>query len=108
MKIVKVNQEKILFDNGNKITFDHVQDCCENNYADFKQICSLARKTDFDEDLVFESVEGAGFRFGNKRGHMFFVPCYSEQNGYYTAEIDIYYKDKRVVHINECDQKYIY
>lgn len=29
MKIKEVNENMILFDNGNSITFDHEQDCCE-------------------------------------------------------------------------------
>ena len=38
MKIKKVTEEVIVFDNGTVITYDHCQDCCEDNYADFKQI----------------------------------------------------------------------
>jgi hypothetical protein len=29
MKIIEVAEEKILFDNGNHITYDHSKDCCE-------------------------------------------------------------------------------
>lgn len=36
MKIKKVTEDFIEFDNGSKITFDHIQECCENNYADFE------------------------------------------------------------------------
>lgn len=34
-----------------------------------------------EEPIYFEEVLHAGFRFGN-HGKMYFVPCYSEQNGY--------------------------
>jgi hypothetical protein len=97
MKIKSVKQEELVFDNGYTITSDHECDCCEHNYADFPQIDDIAMATDFDPDLEFESVDGAGFRFGNK-GKMFFVPCYSEQSGYYSAEVDIYYNDEAVLH----------
>ena len=99
MKIVRVDSTQILFDNGAQITYDHYQDCCEHNYADFKQIEDLARKTEFDEDLVFEEVEDAGFRFGNPN-KMFFIPCYSEQNGYYTTNIEIHYNDCKILSFN--------
>ena len=90
MKIKEITEAYITFDNDNRIWFDHDQDCCEYNYADFKQIDDLALEWEFDEDLKFESCPDSGFRFGNE-GHMVFVPCYSYQNGYYTTWLDIYY-----------------
>lgn len=90
MRISKVTSNAIIFDNGNEITFDHLQGCCEQNYADFNQIEEMAFNYDFNEDLQFESVKRAGFRFGD-RNMMFFIPCYSEQNGYYSSDIQIYY-----------------
>ena len=38
MKVVKIDEEKIVFDNDTYITFSHNQDCCEYNYADFIQL----------------------------------------------------------------------
>lgn len=89
-KIKEITENHILFDDGSIITFDHYQECCEYNYADFEQIDDIARSYDYDtSNLMFESVDNSGFRFGDN-GMMFFVPCYSEQNGYYTDDIDIY------------------
>lgn len=90
MKITNITGEAIEFSDGSRITFDHEQDCCECNYADFEQLDDLARAYNFQLPLRFEAIQGSGFRFGDSR-RMFFVPCYSEQNGYYTDEIDIYY-----------------
>lgn len=97
MKIVKVDDGGIYFDNGNTITEYHEQECCEYNYADYKQIDDLALQTEFDEDLTFEEVTYGGFRFGNE-SKMFFIPCYSEQNGYYSCDVDIYYNNVKVLH----------
>ena len=97
MKILKVTEEEIIFRNGNTISFDHEQDCCEYNYADFKQLEPEAFEYDFDEDLKFEACN-YGFRFGDN-GRMFYIPCYSLQNGYYTDEVDIYYKNNRVINV---------
>jgi len=105
MKIKEINEEYLEFDNGARISYDHRQDCCEWNYADFAQLDDIARNYEFDEKLKFEAIENAGFRFGDER-QMFFVPCYSEQNGWYTAELDIYYNNKKVLHIEECDERY--
>ena len=102
MKITNITEYELVFDNGSTITYDHPQDCCEWNHADFAQLDDIARDYDFQEPLKFEAVELAGFRFGDAR-QMFFVPCYSEQNGYYTSELDIYLNGKEVLHIEECD-----
>jgi hypothetical protein len=93
MKIKRIDDTGIYFNNDSRIYYTHYQDCCERNYADFEQLDDLARNYEFEENLKFEIVEGAGFRFGDTR-RMFFVPCYSEQNGYYSCDIDIYYAKK--------------
>lgn len=96
MRIAEINSEEIRFDNGNTITFDHSQDWCEWNYADFEQLDDLAKNYNFNENQMrFEFVDGSGFRFGDNR-MMHFVPCYSDQNGYYSDEIDIYYNGEKV------------
>lgn len=98
MKIKEITSEAIIFDNGNTIFYDHYNDCCEYNYADFKQLDDLGRNYDFDEDLKFEVVDECGFRFGDSR-RMFYIPCYSEQNGYYSSDVDIYYDDDKVLSV---------
>ena len=99
MKIKEVTTEQILFDNGYKITYGHEPDCCESNYADFDQLDDIARDTVFDEDLTFEEVPESGFRFGNNNGKMFFVPCYSDQNGYYSSDVEIFLNGKSVLDV---------
>ena len=107
MKIRAIRTDYIKFNNNALITFDHDQDCCEYNYADFEYLRDEPgiMDYDFDEDnLKFEFVENAGFRFGDNR-RMFFVPCYSEQNGYYTCNIDIYFRGQ-IVTFGECKEEY--
>lgn len=99
MKIKKVTEREIVFSNGNTITYDHYPDCCEHNYADFPTAVTehnVYYDYDFDVDLKFEFVDGEGFRFGSD-GKWIFVPCYSEQNGYYSSDIQIYYNDREVL-----------
>ena len=62
----------------------------------------LAYEVDFDEELDFEAVRDAGFRFGNLPAKMFFVPCYSEQSGCYSIDLDIYFNGKKVIGV-ECE-----
>ena len=93
--ITEVTSEYIKFSNGSKITYDHNQECCEYNYADFEQLDDLARNTTFTLPLSFEECD-YGFRFGNEY-KMYFVPCYSEQNGYYSTDVDIYLDGRQVL-----------
>lgn len=102
MKILRITEEAIEFNNGTAITYFHEQDCCERNYADFQQIEDLAYGVEFDENLVFEAVPEYGFRFGSKGTPMFFIPCYSYQNGYYSSDISIYYCDRCVINDLQC------
>lgn len=44
MKILKITEYTLEFDNGKDIRYDHEQDCCEVNYADCEQLDSLARE----------------------------------------------------------------
>ena len=100
MRILKNTDEEILFDDGRKIEYHHSQDCCEDNYADFSQLEEEALEYTFNSDLKFEFVDESGFRFGDER-RMFFVPCYSNQNGYYSSDISIVFDGKEVLH-GEC------
>jgi hypothetical protein len=95
MKIKEVTEDEIVFDNGMTIKSDFDQDCCEWNYADVKQIEPLTMGYEFDEELIFEEAD-YGFRFGDKK-QMFFIPCYSDQNGCYSPCVDIYFNGKRVL-----------
>jgi hypothetical protein len=95
-KIQEITTDTITFTNNKKITYYHEQDCCEHVYADFDQIDSLAYDYTFTEPLIFEEVEDFGFRFGNP-GIMVGIPCYNEQNGYYSSELTILYDGDPVI-----------
>ena len=99
MKIVKVDRYGIYFDNGAEITSDFDQCCYEYNYAEFEYLKDdkICLNTDFKEPLIFEKTGDYGFRFGNKPLKMFYVPCYSEQNGCYDNSLRILYNDKIVL-----------
>jgi hypothetical protein len=103
-KIIILEENLIRFDDGTTITANYDEaDCCVNNYADCEQIDDIARNTDFDTaNLVFEEVEGLGFRFGNAPTKMFFVPCYSDQSGCYSSEVNIYLNGELCLNV-ECE-----
>jgi hypothetical protein len=105
-KIIITEQEHLEFTDGTTITSYHEPDCCEYNYADFEQVDDIARNYDFDTSkLRFEKVDGQGFRFGDDK-QMFFVPCYSDQNGWYSDRVDIYLNNDFVFEL-QCSDDYI-
>ena len=92
--------------NGKQIRAQHSQDCCEHVYADFKAIDDLAYDYEFTEPLIFEAVEGYGFRFGNE-GKMVSVPCYDYQNGYYSDRLTIEYDNETMIDNCELEHHFV-
>lgn len=80
-------QGGILFDNNTGLIDYHEQDCCEHVYADFSNLDSGILKHKFESISLEDTREG--FRFGDAR--KYFVPCYNEQNGYYSDYLEIWY-----------------
>lgn len=87
IKIKEVYVDHILFSDNSILVTAHEQDCCEHTYADFTQLEDSAKYYTFTQ-LHIEKCEG-GFRFGDKN-RMFFVPCYSIQNGAYSNKIEVF------------------
>jgi hypothetical protein len=84
MKIKEFNESEILFTNGKKIYFEHEQDCCENVYCDFNALKDMdIMNVEFD-DIKIEPVKDSGFRLNG-----YFIPCYNEQNGYYSDDLTL-------------------
>ena len=51
LKVVAINSESLVFDNGTVLYSDHQQDCCENHYLSFADI----KIQDFD-GLLFNPL----------------------------------------------------
>lgn len=99
MKIVKIygdscpfnpcGQGGIEFSDGSVLVDLHEQDCCESVYADFSNLDSDVMSYNFKGAIRLEKAR-EGFKFGDGR-RWFFVPCYNEQNGYYSDNLSIAY-----------------
>ena len=96
MKITKLERDKITFDNGSVLQFIHFQDCCEDVWADCKNIQAMngindpIYEAEFDETLPYELVEDIGIQIFNKSGMKYLISCYNQQNGYYSDELECY------------------
>lgn len=85
MKVIKIDEHGITIDNGARIEDYHNQDCCEAVYADWNALKdSNIMDFDFPENFTIEGVPNSGFRIGP-----YFVPCYDQQNGYYSSDLSL-------------------
>lgn len=102
MKLIKIEEGKLTFDNGVTITDYHGQDCCEHVYADFMQLEDTdVLSHEFNESIEIQGVKNAGFRIEG-----YFIPCYNVQNGYYSDQLTLIIenpnkKEKREIDISE-------
>lgn len=97
MKIKKITDGAIEFDNGNVLEFFHYTSCCEQVYADTRNIQAMSHvnfpvyEAEFDENLVVEMVSGIGVQLINVNGMKYLISCYDSQNGYYSDQLEMYY-----------------
>lgn len=100
MKIKKWDDDYIWFTDGTTISYDHCQDCCECNWADFSVLEVFYQDEEFNDFEVIP-VDDSGFLLSLKLPtpdpwyyaftptKKIFIPCYSDQNGYYTSDLTI-------------------
>ena len=77
--------EELCFTDGRKIQIEHRQCCCEHNYADWSSLddTGFYEENFYNKRIVITEWEG-GFRINN-----YSVNCYSSQNGWYSADLEI-------------------
>ena len=101
MKITAINT-MIHFDNGKALLDHHNSDCCEQHWAEFEQLktYNISPTTgkeisifdlDFDPETMIKPVEDLGFLLIATNGDKFLVPCYGENNGYYSTNLTLLY-----------------
>lgn len=91
-KVIKVESDCLIFENGYKLYSNHKQDCCENHYLDFSQLTIndfLGLEFDLDEDSFFRRIEYYGIELIPLSGWSVRVPGYAENNGYYSSDLEL-------------------
>lgn len=111
IKLTKFDDEMIYFSDGSTISYHHDQDCCECNYADFSVLENYKDLLDKEwDDFTVGPIDGTGIML-TLIGHNEFgilIPCYSDQNGYYSTDLDILVNrpDSKGYELNlECDER---
>lgn len=60
LKVVEINSDKIVFENGMKFYSNHNQDCCENHYLSMGDLTTSdfdGLEFDLTKDDFFERIE---------------------------------------------------
>jgi hypothetical protein len=110
MKITNIDNDGLIFDNGATISHYHSQDCCEHVYADWASLKDQSLEDVEFNDFIIEKVAGSGFRIVAANKNAYFVPCYNEQNGYYSSALELiigFKGNTKQVDISDCVEDHI-
>ncbi len=97
LKVVRVGDEEIEFDNGSILQSNHDGDCCEHHWLEFKSVeldDFNGLEFDLTVDSFFTRIEGFGIALNPINGHPVRIPGYGANNGYYSDHIDLLVVDK--------------
>lgn len=91
-KVIRIEGEELVFDNGARLWSNHDTDCCEHHYLSFGDLT-----LDDFEDLEFDLTDGINFKrivdYGIElipiHGHSVKIPGYGSNNGYYSSDLTL-------------------
>ena len=114
LKVLKIENDEIVFEDGIRLFSDHEPDCCEDHYLDLNSLdLSDFDGLEFDltNDDFFNRIEDYGIELIPLKGHSVKVPGYGTNNGYYSDNIhliisDINDKTIKSYDVSEC-QKFL-
>lgn len=97
MKVVKSDEDSLVFDNGLVVESWHYQDCCESNYLDFEQLPVGTELPDYTAAQFVDALtlKEDGFSVKAKDGTPKWVQARSNQNGYYSNGVGLTVKDEK-------------
>lgn len=99
VKIIKIDEDNIYFDNGYYLQHYHENECCENHYLDFSNL-----EVEFFDGLLFditspeslfERVPDFGIRLKPINDYPIAIPGYAENNGYYSDNLSLILYDNK-------------
>lgn len=111
LKVIKVSQESIEFEDGIKLYSEHDKDCCEEHWLSFEHLTMddfEGLKFNLTNDKFFNRIVGYGIELVPIEGHSIRVPGYGSNNGYYSDSLSLTLSDdkdfRKVYNITECQK----
>lgn len=96
LKVLKVENDEILFENGVRLYSYHRQDCCESHYLSMDDLTIEdfeGLEFDLTNDNFFRRIEDYGIELVPIKGHSVKIPGYASNNGYYSNQLDLILTD---------------
>ena len=96
LKVVKVDEDCIVFENGIQLYSNHNRDCCESHYLSMQDLTIddfNGLEFDLTNDNFFKRIEGYGIELIPVNGHSVKIPGYYYNNGYYSSNLDLIISD---------------
>lgn len=96
-KVIVVDSESLIFDDGLVLSAQHYSDCCENHWLSFSDL-KLEDFEGLEFDLLksetIEKIEDYGIALHPIQGHPIRIPGYGSNNGYYSKILTLIISDK--------------
>lgn len=92
LKVVKIQYDTLVFDDGTKLSSHHEQNCCESHYLSFDDLDIKdfeGLEFDLTKDDFFSRISGYGISLRPIKGHPVRVAGYGSNNGYYSSDISL-------------------
>ena len=109
LKVIKLDGDEIIFENGIKLYSDHEQDCCENHYLSMSDLSIKdfeGLEFDLTNDNFFNEIDDYGIELIPIKGHSVKIPGYGSNNGYYSTELTLVITNNKDFHkeydISDC------
>jgi hypothetical protein len=91
-KVIKIENDELLFSDGSRLYSEHKQDCCETHYLDFTHLTLKdfeGLEFNLDGDEFFRRIAGYGIELMPIHGWSVKIPGYGSNNGYYSDNLDL-------------------
>lgn len=108
LKVVNVNSNEIIFDNGTTLSSEHLQDCCESHsltLSDLDVDDFDGLEFDLTNDSFFKKIPDFGIELIPIKGYSVKIPAHGYNNGNYGINLYLVItngKDIKKYDITEC------
>lgn len=92
LKVVKLTQDEIEFENGVKLSSYHSSDCCESHELYIKDLTMQdfeGLEFDLTNDNFFKRIPDYGIELIPLQGHSVKIAGHGYNNGYYSDQLDL-------------------
>ena len=112
VKVLSIESEGLKFTDGFSIYSDHRSDCCEWHWMETEALTMKdfdGLEFDLSNDNFFKRIEDYGIELVPIHGHSVKIPCYGNNNGYYSNQLDlVLFKDEKQIKtydITDCQEE---